>query len=146
MLICCFHVSNFSSYSDAKGFKLQYSAADNDLSIFAIILGAGLFGFVLSRITPRKWYIGWWLGWAVLGPLAGMSVAMTMIMLKSGDDMLFSSMVGRWILIAVCGVIGLFAVSLTKWTGAVSYTTWTVFEEVSKADSSFPGIRHSLLV
>lgn len=142
MLICCSHVSIFLSSSDAKGFKLQYSAADNDLSTFAIILGAGLFGFVLSRITPRKWYIGWWLGWAVLGPLAGMSVAMTMIMLKSGGNMLFSSMVGRWILIAAFGIIGLFAVSLTKWTGAVSDTTRTVFEENFKAESSSPVARH----
>lgn len=62
----------------------------------------------------------------MLGPLAGMSIAMTMIMLKSGDNMLFGSEVGRWVLIALFGIIGLFGVSLTKWTGAVSYTDFVL--------------------
>ncbi|KAK9896378.1 hypothetical protein P389DRAFT_196470 [Cystobasidium minutum MCA 4210] len=102
----------------ANGFKSSYSATDNNLAAFAIILGAGIFGFGFSRLLPRKWYIGWWLGWALLGPIAGMSIAMTVIMLGGGDDMLFGSIVGRWILIAGLAIIGLIAVSSTKWTGA----------------------------
>lgn len=103
----------------ATGFDPGYSATNNDLATFGIITGAGLASLLLSRLLPRKWCIGWWLGWALLGPLAGISAAFTMLLLKSGGNLLFKSTVGRWVLAAILAVIGLVAVTLTKWTGAV---------------------------
>jgi hypothetical protein len=74
-----------SSCSGNTGFSNSYSAADNDLVVFGIIIGVGLAALVLSLASPGKWYVGWWIGWAMLGPVAGLSVAFTMMFLKGGD-------------------------------------------------------------
>ena len=113
----------FCFYSGATGLKNSYSSTDNDLAIFGIIIGAGLFGFLLSRFLPRKWAAGWWLGWALLGPSAGLSVAFIMLMLKNGESLLIGTMAGRWTLVAILAIIGLAAVTMTKWIGAVSACT-----------------------
>lgn len=107
-------------YRGTTGFKESYSARDNDLAAFGIIVGAGLAGLLLSYLLPRKWACGWWLGWAFLGPLAGMSVAFAMMMMKGGEDLLIGNMAGRWILVALLALVGLAAVTMTKWIGAVS--------------------------
>jgi hypothetical protein len=108
-----------SSCSGNTGFSNSYSAADNDLVVFGIIIGVGLAALVLSLASPGKWYVGWWIGWAMLGPVAGLSVAFTMMFLKGGEGLLVDSLVGRWIIIAFFGILGKLGVTLTKWRGAV---------------------------
>lgn len=110
------------------GFNSSFSDTNNDLALYGLVTGLGLAGVLFSVFLPKKWYAGWWLGWLFLGPLAGMSVAFTMMILKNGEGMLVDSLTGRWILIGVFAIIGLVSVVATKWRGAVSYDSFSEHE------------------
>lgn len=102
-----------------QGWKSSYSAVRNDLASFGIIVSAACVALMLSLLTPRRWYIGWWLGWASLGLLGGLSVAFSLLIVK-GDQLLISSQAGRWAMSGVLAALGFIFVLVTEWLGAVS--------------------------
>jgi hypothetical protein len=101
-----------------RGLRTSGSDSSNDLALFGLMVGLALLATVLSFVTPKRFYIGWWLGWIALGLLAGASIGVTILLFRGGQ-LLIASQGGRWGLIGALALLAVFAVVPTRWRGAV---------------------------
>lgn len=112
------------SHSGDRGINPSLSDSTNDLLIFVILLPISLVVSSFVLLLPLRTYIFWWSGWILLGPLAGVAVAWSILVLdgsEDGSDVLIANDAGAWTLTAALAGIGLGIVVATKWRGAVSW-------------------------